>query len=362
MPQARRLDELKILESSGVDRPANEADGWLVMKDATGALTMNSVSVSGSTPPGNGYTVTPTGGVYLGPNTIQTTGTGIIWGPPPTNPPPVAKGGQGPHAYKASADDPKICAVCGKSQGDGMHPRFTSKGEPAPTRKEGGMPPDPKKLEGLDPDVKAYLDDLQAKVDAAGTPPAGDGGTGTPPAGTGTPPAGTGTPPPAADLPPVDAIAAAKAVETLQKALEDEKTARAEATTKAADLADRVAKMEAKERTAEFVAKAKDLPNLGGPNELGGMLMVISEKVPEDTFKALDRILKAANAQLEKGALFVARGDGGADGADGEDDINAKVEKLAKARVEAGTSPTIEQAKLAVLKENRDLASAYRAQ
>jgi len=37
MPPARRLDQLRIVESSGVNRPANQADGWLVIKnDGTG--------------------------------------------------------------------------------------------------------------------------------------------------------------------------------------------------------------------------------------------------------------------------------------------------------------------------------------
>lgn len=356
MPEARRLDELKILESSGVDRPANLSDGWLVMKNDASAQ----LGVSGTFFPMTTSVQPNTGLVFT-----TTTGPGLVIGagqaPPPADPPPVAKAGQGPHAYKASADDPKVCAVCGETKGAGMHHRFGKEvgalaadlekqvstmspgAKKAATallsalKKEEPMPPD---LDKLDPEVQAHIADLQAKVDAAAAPP--------PPPDPPAPPAADPPAPPAPDM------------VAMQKALDDANTARAEETRKAADLAERVAKMERKEREAEYVGKARDLPNIGGPAELGNLLLTISEKVEEDTYKALERTLKAANAQLEKGALFGVRGDPGAEPAD--DSVDSRVTTLAKAKLAAGLAKTIEQAKVEVLRENADLRAEYRAQ
>lgn len=362
MPEARRLDELKILESSGVDRPANLSDGWLVMKNDASA-SVNQIGVAGTF-----FPATTTG--HLQGGTVYTTGAGFTISPPPPPAPPVAKADKGPHAFKPSADDPKVCAVCGESKAAGMHyhgfgkevgplaadlEKEMSTMSPAAKKaaeallsalkKEGPMPPDKAAIEKLDPDMQAHIADLQAKADAAAAgPPAAD------------PPVA----PVAPVAPAVEPAPLAPDMVAMQKALDDEKTARAEETKKAADLAERVEKMEAKERTAEFVAKARDLPNLGGANELGGLLMDISGKVEEATYKNLERLLKAANAQLEKGALFGVRGDPGAEPAD-DDSFDAKVTELAKAKVAAGTSKTIEQAKLDVLREDPQLRSQYRA-
>lgn len=364
MPEARRLDELKILESSGVDRPANLSDGWLVMKQGEAVAVNQGCATTGAQVT---YSQPPSGVVYTTPTFIV--GSGTTFPPPPPPPVPVGKA-QGPHSFKPSAEAPAVCAICGESKGAGLHYRFGQKAlddlvaalllqqSPAMTpaqkkaadgllsalkalRKEGGMPPD---LENLDPDVKAHIDDLQAKLDAASAAPA--------PPVEGTAP----TPPPEAAAP--EAVAAEKAaVSTLQKALDDEKKAREEETKKAVALAERVEKMERKEREAEFVNKAKDLPNIGGPVEVGAMLLNISEKVEETTYKELERMLKAANAQLEKGALFSTLGVPGAEPSGPLEEIN----KLAAAKVAAGTATTIEIAKTAVLSERPDLRDSYYA-
>lgn len=143
-----------------------------------------------------------------------------------------------------------------------------------------------------------------------------------------------------------------KQLEDVNKELEDARKARE------AD-AERIAKMERERKQGEFVAKAKDLGNIGAADALGNLLLEVSEGVSSETFKSLEQLLKAANAQLEKGALFATFGKGGADPVD-EQTFEQKVEELAKAKVTAKTAATLEIAKLQVLNENPDLRAEYR--
>lgn len=125
---------------------------------------------------------------------------------------------------------------------------------------------------------------------------------------------------------------------------------------KAATLEARIAKMETERKQAEFVAKAKEFSNLGKADELGAMLLQASEGMSPEAYQLLERTMKAANAQVDKGALFAQFSKG-----DGEpESFEEKVESLAKAKVEAGHVKTIEMAKLQVLNENPGLRAEYR--
>ena len=106
--QIRRLDDLVIEEASGVDHPANLADGWIVVKEE-GRM------------------------------------------------PAVEKAPTGPHAYKPSAENPAVCAVCGKKDADGMHKGFGS------TKKEEGQMPEIVK-EGLSAEQLAAVEALEADL------------------------------------------------------------------------------------------------------------------------------------------------------------------------------------------------------
>lgn len=127
--------------------------------------------------------------------------------------------------------------------------------------------------------------------------------------------------------------------------------------TKAAALEERIAKMERERKQAEFVAKAKDLDNLGTADQLGTMLLEASEGMSAEAYQTLERTLKAANAQVEKGALFAqfSRPEG--------DAVSAmdRITSLAKAKVDAGQAKTIEIAKVQVMQENPELQSEYMA-
>src|SRR5581483_3366491 len=122
---------------------------------------------------------------------------------------------------------------------------------------------------------------------------------------------------------PVDTVAKAD-FEALQKAN--------------TELADRIAKMERERKQAEYVAKAGEYGNLGKADELGGMLLAASEGMTAEQYQLLERTLKAANAQVDKGALFAQFAKQDAEAVD----VIEKIEQLAKAKVDAGAAATIE--------------------
>lgn len=420
MPQVARLDDLKIVESSGVDHPANLAEGWLVMKGD--GMPTSAVPANG------GFYFSPPASTSQVGSTVTVTYTtdgvgkaGNPFAPHPFKNLTEANGaacdtcGKGPTAqvhmdYAAGKATKRTtmsphefvnktlsngarCDFCGKGPTADIHMRkarerppeadaskttnpgkdsgATPPAEPVldllgdlakqmPTmtpgqrsaalatlealtmslRKEGAMPPDFNRDE-LTPEALAYVADLEAKVAAGGSgaTPTGDPPAADPPAAPVAPPAAT---------PVVTGVDKAEA-DSVRKALDDE-------VKKNEALAERIAKMERKERESEFVNKAKDLPNIGGAAEVGAVLLSVSEKVDEATFKELERMLKAANAQMEKGALFAQVGSPDATPTEGP---LAEINKLAAAKLAAGQATTIEIAKTAVLSERPDLRDEY---
>lgn len=115
-----------------------------------------------------------------------------------------------------------------------------------------------------------------------------------------------------------------------------------------------IKKMQRERKEAEFVVKAKELGNLGAANEVGAIMLEASEGMSVERYQSLERLLKAANAQLESSNLFAAFGRSDGEAAESAED---RLTELAKAKVAAGQSPTIEQAKQAVLHENAELRS-----
>lgn len=136
--------------------------------------------------------------------------------------------------------------------------------------------------------------------------------------------------------------------EALKKALDA-------ATAKAVAADERIAKMERDKKEAEFVAKARDLANMGEAAELGKMLLEASEGMSEQSYQLLERTLKAANAQVEKGALFAQLSKTETEPAD----VMGQIQNLAEAKVAAGEAKTIQLAKLAVIAENPSLRDDY---
>lgn len=289
----KRLDDLVIEESSGVDHPANLADGWIVVKEE-GRM-----------------------------------------------PDKVEKAPGGPHAYKPSGDDPGVCAVCGKKDADGMHKGFGA------TKKEEGQMPTINK-EGLSAEQLAAVEALEAhltKTEADKVKAEADLKKAVDEAAA--------KPEPKVE-PDLETIR--KAVdesERLRKAAEEETRRQTEVNK---TLEERVSKMEREKQEAAFITKAKDLANLStNPATLGLLLLDVAEKVPDETFKQLDQLLKAANAQLERSELFRAVGHPLGD----EDSLEARIQKLAEEMVTSGAAATVPIAKAKVLETNSEIRNEY---
>ncbi len=108
------------------------------------------------------------------------------------------------------------------------------------------------------------------------------------------------------------------------------------------------AKLRTAERTRTFIEKAKahDLPE-----QIAPMLMAADEHFSEEESKQLDGLL--AQAKTEK--LFAQLSDAGAEG----EDAATRLQKAAKARVDEGLEPTIEQARVAAVEADSSLREGY---
>ena len=81
----------------------------------------------------------------------------------------------------------------------------------------------------------------------------------------------------------------------------------------------------------------------------------MAEKIPEETYKQLEQLLKAANAQLERSDLFKAVGHPLGD----DDSLEARIQKLAEEMVTSGAAATVPIAKAKVLETNSEIRSEY---
>lgn len=89
----------------------------------------------------------------------------------------------------------------------------------------------------------------------------------------------------------------------------------------------RVAKMEADQRSKDFVAKAAEFKHVADEDDLGPVLEALDRLAPEQA-KVLDQALKAANARIAESGLFKTIGsDGGAEGQDPKAQAEAFIKK-----------------------------------
>ncbi len=125
------------------------------------------------------------------------------------------------------------------------------------------------------------------------------------------------------------------------------------------ETAKQLAKMQEEATKATFTAKAAEYGNIGIADDVAPVLIAANKSFTEDEFKALETLLKAANARAESSALLKQLSKTG-----GNDptDFDSKLEALAKAKVDAGTAATIEIAKGQVMRENADLRDEYAKQ
>ncbi len=118
---------------------------------------------------------------------------------------------------------------------------------------------------------------------------------------------------------------------------------------------EKIAKMEAVQRTRDFVAKAKEFTNLGSVEIIGKLLNVADEHFSADEYDYLEKILKGASAQVEEGALFAQLGK-----TDGEaDEWEDRLKAAAKDRVAKGDAETFEIAKRDIMNEDPDMQKEY---
>lgn len=122
---------------------------------------------------------------------------------------------------------------------------------------------------------------------------------------------------------------------------------------------DALAKAEAERKDAHYLSLAKaDYEPLGAADEIGPMLKSIADTVPAETQATLERVLKAASAQLSSAEHMRQVSKGMPNGT-----ANAGMEKITKAAsalVETGVCKTIEIAKAKVAKEHPEWVAEYR--
>lgn len=125
------------------------------------------------------------------------------------------------------------------------------------------------------------------------------------------------------------------------------------------ELEDKIKKQKDEAEKAEFVKKAAGLDHLGiNADEVGGIMKSIHDTNPECAEK-LESVLKAANEQVKKGALFAENGiDGGVE----ESDIVKRVNTMADEACKKSAGLTHEKAVLEVLRNNPDMYKEYCSQ
>ena len=165
---------------------------------------------------------------------------------------------------------------------------------------------------------------------------------------------------------PVDLSKADPAVRALlEKAAADQAAMaeRLEKAEKATEESDKLAKAERETRlTREFVAKAETFKSL--PVEaakFGPVLKSAAEKLTKEESDELDRVLKAAAAQLTEGLLFKEQGQSGQP-APAADSAIAEVQQKAEQIKKADPKMSDGQALQAAMSSDRDLQARYLAE
>lgn len=150
--------------------------------------------------------------------------------------------------------------------------------------------------------------------------------------------------------------------ETVKAALRKAEADRV-ALAKRAEDAERIAKNERDLREQrEFIAKAEtELSHIGSAQDTGLLLKSASEKLSKDEFEQLERVLKAANAQIDTGNLFVELGKGGVQenpaAREPYEAMLAKAEEIRKADPNVSQADALQKA----AQLNPDLAREYGA-
>jgi hypothetical protein len=144
--------------------------------------------------------------------------------------------------------------------------------------------------------------------------------------------------------------------EAFRKMLDDQKAAVVEALAKAEATESELRKERSARADEAAIAKAAEWTSLNiDAAQVGPMLRKMAE-VDADLASAVETVLAAANAQAESAGIFAEIGKAGRpDGGDAYEALSS----LAKSAVEAGVSPTFEQAFVKVAEQNPDLYNRH---
>lgn len=144
--------------------------------------------------------------------------------------------------------------------------------------------------------------------------------------------------------------------EAVRKMLDDQKAAVVEALAKAEATESELRKERAARADELAIAKAAAWTSLTlDANEIGPMLRKMAD-IDAELASAVETVLAAANAQAESAGIFAEIGKAGRP--EGSDAYEA-LSSLAKSAVEAGVSPTFEQAFVKVAEQNPDLYNRH---
>ena len=114
-----------------------------------------------------------------------------------------------------------------------------------------------------------------------------------------------------------------------------------------------VVELRKEQREAKFAKAAKPLSTLGSVEEIAEMLADVDESASDKTSEFLNKLLKGIAKQAEESDLFKRLSTGGNDSPTTAEE---RVNEMARDRVAKGESETIEQAKVAVVEADPELA------
>jgi len=140
------------------------------------------------------------------------------------------------------------------------------------------------------------------------------------------------------------------------KAIFEKMASDSQTATERAERAENIAKsMQDEKILKEYVVKAEDLPNLTiEPLKFGPVLKAVGDDHPKE-FEEIYRVLKAANAAIEKSEIFKEIGKS----APGETSAEAQVYAKARAMVAKDGDLNLEDAVSKVLEDDKELYTRY---
>lgn len=127
-----------------------------------------------------------------------------------------------------------------------------------------------------------------------------------------------------------------------------ERIEKAEADTKLAN--ERSQKLEDENEKNTFIKKSADMTNIGSDEKIGTLLYKCSKGLEKEDYNEVERILKAANAQLETSGLFLEKGTNKP-----EETVDGEVETLVIQKRKDKPELTQHQAYCEVMDENQNL-------